>query len=164
MGVSTTSFGLLFALTSCGILVGSAISSFLARRGVASRGPLGVGLALAPLAALGAAAVTGAGIVSVATFIPFVVVVGICRGVTTPNITHAALEPVPQHAGVTSALMGSGQMLCMAVASVVVAQMHAALGALGVALTMLGFLSAGLAAWLLVERAVRHGQPAGEPV
>jgi len=160
MGFSTTAFGLLFALTTSGILLGSTINSILAKRGVPARGPLARGLTQAPLAALGAAAVTGAGIVSVATFIPFVVVVWICRGITTPNITHAALEPVSHHAGVTAALMGSGQMLCMALASVVVAEMHADFGALGVALTMLGFLTAGLAAWLLVEHAARQTQPA----
>jgi DHA1 family bicyclomycin/chloramphenicol resistance-like MFS transporter len=160
MGVSTAVFGLLFATTSSGILLGSTINNILARRGVGARAPLAIGLSLAPLAALGAALVAGAGIVSVATFIPFVVVVGICRGLTTPNITHAALEPVPHHAGVTAALMGAGQMLCMAVASVVVAEMHDDFGALGVALTMLGFLSAGLVSWLLVERAVRRATQA----
>ena len=160
MGVSTAMFGLLFATTSSGILLGSTINNILARRGVGAQAPLAVGLSLAPLAALGAALVTGAGIVSVATFIPFVVVVGICRGLTTPNITHAALEPVPHHAGVTAALMGAGQMLCMAVASVVVAEMHDDFGALGVALTMLGFLSAGLVSWLLVERATRQARSA----
>ena len=160
MGVSTAVFGLLFATTSSGILLGSTINNILARRGVGARAPLAVGLSLAPLAALGAALVAGAGIVSVATFIPFVVVVGICRGLTTPNITHAALEPVPHHAGVTAALMGAGQMLCMAVASVVVAEMHDDFGALGVALTMLGFLSAGLVSWLLVERATRQARSA----
>jgi DHA1 family bicyclomycin/chloramphenicol resistance-like MFS transporter len=159
MGVSMAVFGLLFAVTSSGILLGSTINNILAKRGVAARAPLAVGLSLAPLAALGAALVTGAGIVSVATFIPFVVVVGICRGLTTPNITHAALEPVPHHAGVTAALMGAGQMLCMALASVVVAEMHSHLGALGVALTMLGFLTAGLVSWLLVERAARAAKP-----
>ncbi len=160
MGVSTPVFGLLFATTSSGILLGSTINNILARRGVGARAPLAIGLSLAPLAALGAALVAGAGIVSVATFIPFVVVVGICRGLTTPNITHAALEPVPHHAGVTAALMGAGQMLCMALASVVVAEMHDDYGALGVALTMLGFLSAGLISWLLVERAVRQARSA----
>lgn len=160
MGVSTAVFGLLFATTSSGILLGSTINNILARRGVGARAPLAIGLSVAPLAALGAALVAGAGIVSVASFIPFVVVVGICRGLTTPNITHAALEPVPHHAGVTAALMGAGQMLCMAVASVVVAEMHDDFGALGVALTMLGFLSAGLVSWLLVERAVRQARSA----
>ena len=159
MGVSTAVFGLLFATTSSGILLGSTINNVLARRGVGARMPLAVGLTLAPLAALGAALVSAAGLASVATFIPFVVVVGICRGLTTPNITHAALEPVPHHAGVTAALMGAGQMLCMALASVVVARMHAELGALGVALTMLGFLSAGLFSWLAVERAARQAAP-----
>lgn len=160
MGVSTTVFGLLFATTSSGILIGSTANNILARRGVGARAPLAFGLTLAPLAALGAAIVSWSGLATVASFIPFVVLVGICRGLTTPNITHAALEPVPHHAGVTAALMGAGQMLCMAVASVVVAEMHADFGALGVALTMLGFLSAGLFSWLLVERAARVARPA----
>lgn len=156
MQVSTQVFGLLFAITSSGILIGSTINNVLARRGVGARGPLAVGLVLAPLAALGAALFPALGIVRLETFIPFVVVVGICRGLTTPNITHAALEPVPQHAGVTSAMMGSGQMLCMALSGVIVAHMHAELGVLGVALTMLGFLAAGLLSWLFVEYAARQ--------
>ncbi len=155
MHVSVQVFGLLFAITSSGILIGSAINNRLARRGVAARVPLAVGLSVAPLAALAAATFMAMGIVRLETFIPFVVVVGICRGLTTPNITHAALEPVPHHAGTTAALMGCGQMLCMAASGVIVASLYPTLGPLGVALTMLGFLSAGLLSWLVVERAAR---------
>jgi len=156
IGVSVAMFGLLFAITSSGILLGSAINTYLARRGVGPRVPLAVGLAVAPLAALAAAAFMAMGIVRLETFIPFVVVVGICRGLTTPNITHAALEPVPEHAGTTAALMGCGQMLCMAASGVIVATLYPVLGPLGVALTMLGFLSAGLLSWLAVEYAARR--------
>jgi len=156
IGVSVPMFGLLFAITSSGILLGSAINNHLARRGVPARMPLAVGLAVAPLAALAAAAFMAMGIVRLETFIPFVVVVGICRGLTTPNITHAALEPVPEHAGTTAALMGCGQMLCMAASGVIVATLYPVLGPLGVALTMLGFLSAGLLSWLAVEYAARR--------
>lgn len=155
LGVSVQMFGLLFAITSSGILVGSAINNRLARNGVNARVPLAVGLSIAPLAALAATAFMAMGIVSLQTFIPFVVIVGICRGLTTPNITHAALEPVPQHAGTTAALMGCGQMLCMALSGVVVASLYPTLGPLGVGLTMLGFLSAGLLSWLVVEHAAR---------
>jgi len=155
MGVSVAMFDLLFAITSSGILLGSAINTYLARRGVGARVPLAVGLAVAPLAALAAAAFMAMGIVRLETFIPFVVVVGICRGLTTPNITHAALEPVPDHAGTTAALMGCGQMLCMAASGVIVAALYPTLGPLGVALTMLGFLAAGLLSWLAVEYAAR---------
>jgi DHA1 family bicyclomycin/chloramphenicol resistance-like MFS transporter len=154
MGVSTQVFGLLFATTSSGILLGSTINNMLARRGVGPATPLAIGLTLAPLSALAAAAFLLAGVVLLETFIPFVVLVGICRGLSTPNITHAALEPVPDHAGVTAALMGCGQMLCMALSSVLVAALYPRLGALGVALVMVGFLGAGLLSWLMVE----HGE------
>jgi DHA1 family bicyclomycin/chloramphenicol resistance-like MFS transporter len=160
MHVSMQMFGLLFATTSSGILIGSTINNRLAQRGVGARTPLAIGLTLAPLAALAAAAFMAAGIVRLETFIPFVVVVGICRGLTTPNITHAALEPMPQHAGTTAALMGCGQMLCMAASGVIVAALFPVLGPLGVALTMLGFLSAGLLSWLAVEYAARQARMA----
>ena len=155
MGVSVQVFGLLFAITSSGILAGSTINNILARRGVPARTPLAVGLALGPLAALAAAGFLAAEVVRLETFIPFIVVVGICRGLTTPNITHAALEPMPHHAGVTAALMGCGQMLCMALSGVLVAALYPWLGALGLALTMAVFLSAGLVSWLIVERVHR---------
>ncbi len=152
MGVSTTVFGLLFAVTSGGILVGSTINSRLARAGVRPTLPLGIGLAVTPLAALGATLFLWAGIVRIETFVPFIVLVGICRGVSTPSATHAALEPVPHHAGVTSALMGCGQMLCMALSSVVVASLYPTLGPLAVTYAILGFGGAAFLAWLVVER------------
>lgn len=158
LGVSTQVFGLLFAITSSGILLGSAINSILARRGVPARRPLAVGLALAPLAALAASLFLLAGMARLETLIPFVVLVGVCRGMTTPSINFAALEPVPQHAGVTAALMGCGQMLCMAVSGVIVAALYPHFGPLGLTLTMLAFLSAGLFSWLWVERAARRAQ------
>jgi len=153
MGVSTAVFGLLFAVTSSGILLGSTVNSILARRGVPAQTPLAVGLTLGPLAVLGAAGFLLAGVVSLATFIPFIVVVGFCRGLSTPNITHAALEPVPHYAGVTSALMGCGQMLCMALSGVLVAALYPVLEVLGVALVMFGFLGSALVAWLMLGRA-----------
>lgn len=154
MGVSIPVFGLLFAVTSSGILLGSTINNVLAKRGVAAWLPLAIGLSVAPLAALGAVLFLLAGVERLETFIPFIVLVGVCRGLSTPNITHAALEPVPQHAGVTAALMGCGQMLCMALSGVLVAVLYPTWGALGLALPMLGFLIAGLVSWLMVE----HGE------
>jgi DHA1 family bicyclomycin/chloramphenicol resistance-like MFS transporter len=156
MEVSTAVFGLLFAVTSSGILLGSTINSVLARRGVPAGRPLAFGLVLAPLAALAASLFLMAGVVRLETFIPFVVLVGVCRGMTTPNINFAALEPVPQHAGVTAALMGCGQMLCMALSGVIVAALYPHFGPLGMTLTMLGFLGAGLISWLWVERSARR--------
>jgi len=152
MGVSTAMFGVLFAVTSGGILVGSTINSRLAQAGVRPTVPLGIGLAVMPLAALGATLFLWAGVVRVETFVPFIVLAGICRGVSTPNATHAALEPVPHHAGVTSALMGCGQMLCMALSSVIVGSLYPELGPLAVTYAILGFGGTAFLAWLVVER------------
>jgi len=152
MGVSTTVFGLLFAVTSAGILIGSTVNSRLARAGVRPTGPLGVGLLVMPLSALGASLFLWAGVVRLETFIPFIVLVGICRGITTPSATHAALEPVPHHAGVTAALMGCGQMLCMAASSAIVGWMYPVLGPLAVTYAIMGFGGAAFLAWLVVER------------
>ncbi len=163
MGVSNQVFGLLFAITSSGILLGSMINNILARRGVPARLPLAIGLSVAPLAALGALLVMLAGVIRLETFIPFVVLIGLCRGLSTPSITHAALEPVPQHAGVTAALMGCGQMLCMALSGFLVAVLYPYWGPLGLVVTMFGFLLAGLVSWLLVERRART-LPVGETI
>jgi MFS transporter, DHA1 family, multidrug resistance protein len=152
MGVSTQVFGLLFATTSSGILIGSTANTFLARRGVSPHVPLAIGMVLAPLAAIAATGFLLAGVVSLATFIPFVVLTGICRGITTPNVTHSALEPVPNHAGVTSALMGGGQMMMASLSAVIVAALYPTLGPLGVTLAMLLFSVMSLVTWLIVER------------
>ncbi|MBN8891146.1 MAG: hypothetical protein BGP12_03660 [Rhodospirillales bacterium 70-18] len=151
MGASVGLFGVLFALTSGGILLGSSFNSFLARRHVPAGRPLALGLMLAPVASLGATAFLLAGIERLETFVPFIVVTGFCRGLTNPAATHAALEPVPAHAGVASALMGCGQMLTAALSGAVVAALFPALGALSITLAMSGFTLAALVAWRVVE-------------
>jgi DHA1 family bicyclomycin/chloramphenicol resistance-like MFS transporter len=153
MGASVTLFSLLFALTSGGILAGSSISTWFARRRVRPEVPLAMGLIIGPVASLGAAGFLIAGIERLETFVPFIVVNGLCRGLTNPNATHAALEPVPAHAGVASAMMGCSQMLMASASGVIVAALFGPLGPLAIPLAMLGFTLAALAMWRLVERA-----------
>ena len=155
MGASPAQFGLLFALTSSGILLGSTCNTLLARRGVAAWKPLAAGLVLAPAAGAAASAFLLAGIVGLWTFVPFIVASGFARGMATPNATHAALEPVPQHAGVASAMMGCTQMLTAAGSGAVVAMLFPTLGPLAVTLAMAGFSLASLIAWRIVEHRTR---------
>jgi DHA1 family bicyclomycin/chloramphenicol resistance-like MFS transporter len=143
--------GVLFALTSGGILAGSSASSFLARRRVPATRPLAFGLWLAPVASIAASLFLLAGIERLETFVPFIVVTGFCRGLTNPNATHAALEPVPAHAGVASAMMGCGQMLTAAASGALVAVLLPSLGALAITLAMTGFTLSALLAWWVVE-------------
>jgi DHA1 family bicyclomycin/chloramphenicol resistance-like MFS transporter len=152
MGASVALFGLLFALTSGGILAGNWCNTLLARRDVRQELPLAVGLWLAPLAAIAASLFLAAGVERLLTFVPFIVLIGFCRGITSPNATHAALEPVPNHAGVASAMMGCGQMLVGALSGGLVAALFPLLGPLAVTLAMAGFNIAALVVWQAVER------------
>jgi DHA1 family bicyclomycin/chloramphenicol resistance-like MFS transporter len=152
MGASVALFGLLFALTSGGVLAGNWCNTLLARRDVRQELPLAVGLWLAPLAAIAASLFLAAGVERLLTFVPFIVLIGFCRGITSPNATHAALEPVPNHAGVASAMMGCGQMLVGALSGGLVAALFPLLGPLAVTLAMAGFNIAALVVWQAVER------------
>lgn len=152
MGASVGLFSVLFATTSGGILLGSTISSWLARRHVPASRPLAVGLCVAPVSAITASLILMAGIERLETFVPFIVITGICRGLTNPNATHAALEPVPNHAGVASALMGCGQMLTAAASGAIVALLLPYFGTLAITLAMTGFTLSALLAWRWVER------------
>lgn len=151
MGASVALFGLLFAMTSGGILLGNSCNTLLARRNVAQFWPLAVGLWVAPVAALAASLVLLAGLARLASFVPFIVLICFCRGLVSPNATHAGLEPVPNHAGVAGALMGCSQMLVGSLSGGLVAALLPALGPLAVTLAMLGFNIAALVIWRRVE-------------
>lgn len=151
MGASVALFGLLFALTSGGILAGNSFNTMLARRNVRQERPLAIGLWLAPVGAAVASGLLLGGIVGLATFVPFIVLNGFCRGMIGPNATHAALEPLPAHAGAASALLGCTQMLVGALAGALVAALLPPLGPLAVTLPMFGFNALALILWRLVE-------------
>ena len=151
MGLSAQAFGLTFALTSSGILTGSMLNNFLARRGVGARTPIMVGLLLAPVAAAVSSSFLIAGFATAWTYVPFIMLGGFSRGLITSNATFAALEPVPAHAGAAAALLGCSQTACAGLAGMLVAALFPAFGALAVTASMFLFTMASLFAWLWVE-------------
>ncbi len=157
MGLSAQAFGLTFAMTAGGILLGSAANNLLARRAVAAWKPIAFGLLLAPLAAAAATGFLLAGIISPFTYVPFIMIGGFTRGLVNANATHAALEPMHAHAGSASAVLGCSQVFSSAVSGMVVAAMFPAFGPLAVTVSMLGFNLAAIAAWRWVE--VKHPAP-----
>ncbi len=157
MGLSAQAFGLTFALTSGGILCGSTVNNFLARRAVAAWKPIAFGLFLAPLAAIGAAGFLFAGIASPITYVPFIMLCGFSRGLINANATHAALEPVPLHAGSAASVLGFSQTFCSGAAGMVVAALFPAWGAMAVTMAMVCFTIGALLVWRWVE--TRHPVP-----
>lgn len=154
MGMSATSFAMTFAMTSGGILLGSSLNNLFARRAVPPWIPLTAGMVIAPLAAMVATGFLAVDIVSPITLVPFVILVGMSRGMINANATHAALEPVPLHAGAASALLGFLQVGSSATAAVLVASAFPRYGALAVTVSMAIYSLLAVVAWRWVE--TRH--------
>jgi DHA1 family bicyclomycin/chloramphenicol resistance-like MFS transporter len=152
--MSMTEFGVLFAVTSFGILAGSWFNGWLAARDVDTQSPLGWGLWLSLGAAMVASLMLAAGLLALVSLVPFILVASFCRGMVSPNAAHAVLEPVPAHAGVASALIGCSQTTMGAISGVVIALLYPALGPVGMTLAMAMFSAGALAAWRWAEAEV----------
>jgi DHA1 family bicyclomycin/chloramphenicol resistance-like MFS transporter len=151
MGLSPQRFGVVFAIITAGILGGSWVNARLVRRHVPAVWPLGFGLGLAAAAALGLCVVAAFGRSSLESMVPLLLLTTFCRGVIAPNAIHAALEPVPDHAGAAAAVIGSLQMLMGAFSGSVVGLLYPALGAGAMGVVMAGFAGAALMVWLVTE-------------
>ena len=152
LGVSAPVYGGLFAITSGGIMAGAWLNSQVARDAAASRRALALALAASLLSALGLLLVIGLGLATVATLLPFLVVHSFSRGITAPNATHGALEPMGEIAGVASAVVGFAQMATGAVSSAVVALLFPVFGPAAMALVMVAFSAAAVTAWWVARR------------
>ncbi len=137
-GVSYRQFGLLFALTAGGLVLGSALAARLSRGGrVRGLVRLGVSLALVGPVISGIALWSSHGGL-VAPMIGFVVAT-FGYGLIMPTASHAALSRAPRVAGMVSAAMNSFQMACMVAASILVAAWLAGLGPQAMIVVMVGF-------------------------
>ena len=122
-GVSRRVYGLLFAATSFGLMVGAFTNARLSRRGVSHARLITWGMTTI----LGTAAilltVTVLGQMRVAVLVPVAVVGFIGHGVVRPNAVQGALEPMPDIAGAASAVLSALQMLVGSAASALVAEL-----------------------------------------
>lgn len=123
LGVSQRIYGLLFAATSLGLMVGALTNARLSRNGVTHERLIEYGEAAIVLTALLLLALTFTRLLTVATLVPIAVVGFIGQGIVRPNAVQGALEPMPEIAGVASAVLSATQMLAGAVASALVAEL-----------------------------------------
>ncbi len=131
--ISAPVYGGLFACISGGLLVGAWLSGWLAVRQVPLQVPVLGGLLGALACSSVALALVRAAPVDVATLVPALVLAMVCRALASPNMTHAALAPLPELAGVASAVIGFLPMAAGAAISALVAALYPALGATAVA-------------------------------
>ena len=153
LGLSTMQFGWVFAVVTSGVLAGAWLNRLMVERGWAAAWPLGIGLGGAMLAAIVGLAVDT--VPSLLLLIPVFLLITLSRGLVSPNVTHAALERIPHMAGAGSALIGAMQMLTGALAGFIVGPMFGRFGPVGVMLTMAGFATPAVLAWIHVERKYR---------
>ncbi len=108
-GVPRERYGYFLAATAACLMVGAAVNRRLLERFAAARLlRVGLWLLVGSGAALAAAALAGAGVAVV--FAPLLVFF-FGLGLTSPNATAAALEPMRRSAGVASAVLGAFQMV-----------------------------------------------------
>lgn len=120
LGVSKRAYGALFACTSLGLMVGALTNARLSRRGVPHHVLIGWGMAAILGTALVMLGLSFAGAARVVSIVPLAVLGFIGHGMVRPNVVQGALDPVPEVAGVASALMSAGQMVTGASVSALV--------------------------------------------
>src|SRR5271165_1029721 len=144
-GFSQAGFGGLFAMTASGVIAGSLLNTWLVRRHASPRAVLD--------AALGAIALTGltvfiaslGGHPSLVLVIAPVMIYISAFGLVMPNAVHEAIHPLPDIAGIASAVLVSAQMLFGAVGGSVAAALYRDSSPLAIGLVMsAGGLAAGL--------------------
>jgi drug resistance transporter, Bcr/CflA subfamily len=157
LGASQRVYGLLFALTSAGLVTGSFTSARLSRRGVAHSKLLGSGLIVICATAVTLLLLSLAGVLRLPVFIPLVVIGNIGTGVLRPNAAQGALEPMPDIVGVASALLSGLQMVIGALSSAIAASLFDGRTAIAMTGTMtVCSLAAGLAYVTLVRPAEKR--------
>ena len=165
LGVSRRVYGLLFAVTSFGLMAGALTNARLSRRGVAHARLIAWGLVLIVGTSILLLALTLVGAIRVWSLVPLVVVGFVGQGIVRPNAVQGALEPLPEIAGVASAVVSALQMLVGALASATVAAWFDGRSALAVTVTMAVTAALSAAVYAAVvrpdERRARQAAVAG---
>ncbi len=157
--LSAQVYGLLFAITAGGIMVGTWVNGHLSVSGVPPRRPLALALVLALASAVALMLVIVVGPFTLATLVPLLVVHMFCRGISAPSAAYATLEPMGAIAGLASAVLGFMQMATGALSSAAVAVLFPVFGPM--AMTLIMMLCAGGALVAFWVAGLPSAAPAG---
>jgi DHA1 family bicyclomycin/chloramphenicol resistance-like MFS transporter len=123
-GFSTIAFSAVFACAGCGTIVGAFLNGQLARLGIASARILTWGLSLGSLSTLTLVTLSLSGFDGIVALLPLLVISNATYGLVGPNATHEALQPMPEAAGIASAVLRCIQMIAGAGASALVPALY----------------------------------------
>ena len=163
MGVSQRVYGLLFACTSLGLVVGAFTNARLNRRGVSHTLLIAIGLIVIVSVALTLLVLATSGRLSARVLVSLVVVSFVAHGIVRPNAAQSALEPMPEIAGVASAVLTGLTMLVGALASAVAAALFDGRSALAMTGTMAICASSAMGVYLVLVRPAERRFHAAHP-
>jgi MFS transporter, DHA1 family, multidrug resistance protein len=152
VGLGPGQFGLVFAVTSLGIMAGAFLNGRLSAWGVRPFYPLTSGLALAVATASALLLMTLVGWMPLTPLISLLIVGNFAFGLIAPNAMQGAMQPLPQIAGAAGAATGCVQMTTGAVVSGLVAMLSDQHSALSMTALMAACSLVALAAYLLLAR------------
>jgi len=152
LSVSRRLYGVLFAVTSAGLMIGALTSARLSRRGVSHARLIAWGLGAIVVTSTLLLAITMLGGIRAWSLVSLAFVGFVGQGVVRPNATQGALEPMAPIAGVASAIMSGIQMLTGAAASASVAALIDARSALAMTSIMAVCAGAALLVYVFVVR------------
>ena len=163
MGVSMRTYGLLFACTSLGLIVGSFTNAQLNRRGVSHTLLITVGMTVILVVAMLLLALSFAGLLTTWLLVSLTVVSFVGHAVVRANAVQGALEPVPDIAGVASAVLTGLTMVFGAGASAVAAALFDGHSARAMAGTMAVCAVVSYAVYFIVVRPAERAFHARHP-
>ena len=137
-GVSKVAFAGLFALTSLGVIAGASVNAQLVKRQVEPKTALDLALSLTVGAALALLVTSLEGFASIAIVAGLAFVYFLAMGLIFPNAMHEAVHPLPEIAGIASAILLASQMLGGAAGGALGAALYRDASPLGVAEVMFG--------------------------
>jgi MFS transporter, DHA1 family, multidrug resistance protein len=123
-GVSKTGFAALFAMTASGVIIGSSINAWLLNRHIRPKTVFDAALTLECLSAVALLLVGFAGAGSTLVDAALVMVFISAFGLVFPNAVHEAIHPLPEIAGLASAVVTTTQMLFGALGGVTAAALY----------------------------------------
>lgn len=155
-GLTNQQFGYMFAGVSFGIMMGASCSGQLSKRKIPPRVSLYLGFSLAVTAVIANIFLTYSGLASPQTLIPALFAFTFAYGLLSPTAAHGCIEPLPQIAGVVSAVMAFSQMLVGALGGMLVSYFYDESTPWAMVLIMLLFVFASACTYLFVVRPVEH--------
>jgi DHA1 family bicyclomycin/chloramphenicol resistance-like MFS transporter len=156
LGLTGTQFSLLFAVTSCGVFLGSLVSGWLSKRHVPGRRIMTAGLAVMTIAAAIGLLLVLSGVVEIYTLCPLVALIIFAFGLIAPSTNHEAMHNLGAVAGSAAGLLRSIQMLLGAIASALIATLNAFITPpLTMTALMAGAIMLSAVVYLMMMRAER---------